>query len=62
MNVEGTFTWTSDNSTLDLDNWHPPNEPDDYNNQDCVSICRDKLWADSSCYAVWPYICKAPAM
>ncbi|XP_078330264.1 perlucin-like protein [Crassostrea virginica] len=63
LNEEGTFTWTSDNSTLDLENWYPPNEPDNAGaNQDCVSICRDGHWADNFCTNAWPYICKAPAM
>ena len=59
--VEGTFTWTSDNSTLVFVNWYP-GEPSDTNNQDCVAICREGHWRDSSCYAVWSYICKTPAM
>ena len=60
--VEGTFTWTSDNSTMGYVNWHPPSEPDNNGNQDCVSVCRDEYWADQNCYYVWPYICKAPTL
>ena len=62
MNEEGTFTWTSDNSTLGFVKWYP-GEPNDLNsNQDCVSICRDEHWADRFCTSVFSYICKAPAM
>ena len=61
MYEEGTFSWISDNSTLDFVNWYP-SEPDNNNNQDCVSICRDEHWADRFCISVWPYICKAPAI
>ena len=62
MNEEGTFTWTSDNSTLGFVNWYPgqPNNHD--NNEDCVLLCPDGHWRDSSCDAVWLYICKVPAV
>ena len=61
MYEEGTFSWISDNSTLDFVNWYP-SEPDNNNNQDCVSICGDEHWADRFCISVWPYICKVPAI
>ncbi|XP_022310989.2 alpha-N-acetylgalactosamine-specific lectin-like [Crassostrea virginica] len=62
LSLEGTFTWTSDNSTLGFINWYPPSEPDNNSDQDCLSICRDGHWADNPCERVWPYICKAPAI
>ena len=61
MYEEGTFTWTSDNSTLEFVNWYPY-EPSDTNNQDCVSICRDGHWVDEHCGRSNQYICKAPAL
>ena len=57
LDVEGTFTWTSDNSTLGFVNWHSI-EPDNSYNQDCVSICRDGIWTDDHCDYHYPYICK----
>nr|XP_022311950.1 aggrecan core protein-like [Crassostrea virginica] len=44
--VEGTFVWTSDNSSLGFVNWHSsePNNLD--SNEDCLSLCPDKQWND----------------
>ena len=59
---EGTFIWTSDNTTLDFVNWNT-GEPNNSNgNQDCVSICQNKHWRDRYCHDVLSYICKAPAI
>ena len=62
MYEEGTFTWTSDNSTLGFVNWYPGQPNDFQSNEDCVLICQDEHWTDRSCTSVHPYICKAPAM
>ena len=59
--VEGTFTWTSDNSTLGFVNWYP-GEPNNSNNEDCMSVCRDEHWNDDSCDKSYTYICKTAAM
>ena len=60
--LEGTFIWTSDNSTLGFVNWYQ-GEPDNVGGyQDCVSICRDGHWVDEHCERSNQYICKAPAL
>ena len=60
--LEGTFIWTSDNSTLGFVNWYQ-GEPDNVGGyQDCVSICRDGHWVDEHCGRSNQYICKAPAL
>ena len=58
---EGTFIWTSDNSTVGFGNWYP-GEPNNYNNEDCVNICRNEHWNDADCNRKYSYICQTPAL
>ena len=57
---EGTFIWTSDNSTVGFENWYPK-EPNG-NNEDCVTICRNEHWNDASCSSILPYVCQTPTL
>ena len=60
--VEGTFVWASDNSTLGFVNWNP-GQPNNLNsNEDCLYLCGDKRWNDGNCDRYFPYICKSPAL
>ncbi|XP_078328022.1 perlucin-like protein [Crassostrea virginica] len=59
--VEGTFVWSSDNSTLGFVNWYP-GEPRDFHNEDCMTLCREEHWNDNNCDSFYPYICKTHAM
>ena len=61
LDVEGTFVWSSDNSTLGFVNWYP-GEPRDFHNEDCMTLCREEHWNDNNCDSFYPYICKTPAM
>ena len=62
VTVNGTFLWTSDNSTLGFVNWRS-GEPNDSNgNEDCLLLCRDKRWNDYNCDRSLPYICESPAL
>ena len=59
---EGNFIWTSDNSTVSFVNWYPGEPNNDFNNEDCVTICRNKHWNDGNCIQNLPYICQTPAL
>ena len=58
---DGTFIWTSDNSTVGFVNWYP-GEPSNSNGEDCVAICRNEHWSDYRCNVKFPYICQTPAL
>ena len=62
LDVEGTFVWSSDSSTLGFVNWNigEPNDKD--SNQNCLSLCTDKRWYDDPCDRYFPYICKSPTL
>ena len=60
VTVNGTFLWTSDNSTLGFVKWYP-GEPSD-TNEHCATICRDEHWNNGKCDDVLSYICKTPAL
>ena len=62
LDLEGTFIWTSDNSTLGFVNWRPGQPDDLFSNEDCLSMCRDKQWNDVNCNQYNLYICKSPAL
>ena len=62
VSEEGTFIWTSDNSTLGFVNWFPGEPNNDFNNEDCVTICRNGHWNDDKCNLNFPYICQTPAL
>ncbi|XP_078328016.1 uncharacterized protein LOC111117162 isoform X2 [Crassostrea virginica] len=61
--VEGTYVWTSDNSTLGFVNW-APGQPDSFyrNVSNCISLCSNELWIGDYCGNYQQYICKTPEM
>ena len=56
LGSEGAFAW---------DNGEPwsyaawaPNQPDDYQQQDCLSVLGNGLWDDQQCWASHVYVCE----
>ena len=58
---EGTFIWTSDNSTVGYENWYP-GQPSNGVDEDCVTICHSEHWNDAKCHKKFSYICQTPAL
>ena len=56
---EGSWTWTESTDAMSFKAWGP-NQPNNYNNQDCLSLYMqfDFMWADENCLTTYKYICE----
>ncbi|XP_078315023.1 salivary C-type lectin 2-like [Crassostrea virginica] len=56
---EGRWTWTESTDAMSFKAWGP-NQPNNYNNQDCLSLYMqfDFMWADENCLTTYKYICE----
>ena len=54
--TEGTFRWV-DGKKSNYKNW-AGGEPNDWSNEDCVSIKKDGKWNDLDCDSMAQYACK----
>ena len=57
LEVEGTFVWYPTLREADYTSWLPT-DPNDYNNEDCVTTRNDGKWQDWQCETKHPYICQ----
>jgi hypothetical protein len=56
--TETSFRWVSGEPVGFL-NW-APSQPDNANNEDCVTLLSTSLWNDDNCLTLHGYICEAP--
>ncbi|KAL9963778.1 hypothetical protein ACROYT_G027318 [Oculina patagonica] len=55
--IEGDWKWSDGSILTAYTNWMSE-EPNNYNNQDCVAIANDGEWHDAECTKVREYICE----
>ncbi|XP_041097930.1 CD209 antigen-like protein E isoform X2 [Polyodon spathula] len=55
---EGDFRWVDNTSISTTEQFWRKNQPDDYNNEDCIHLSYDGLWNDISCDTQFYFICE----